>query len=396
MQVLHTPRQAQALLFAKLADEVSIVYAMSQYALEDIMFKVRVTPHWEIRQQDGEPLDTAVLLALLRSIEETGSIARAAQAVGLSYRYAWGLLRKAEALFGHSLMQTGRGRGTQLSALAEKLIWADRRVSARLSPMLESLASELETELGKTVGNVAQTIRLDASHGFAVAAFLKQATESGLAIDLRYRNSTDAVAALSRSESDLAGFHVPLGEFETQSAERFGKWLDPKSHRLIHLAVRTQGLFVNPGNPLKIRGLHDLIRSEVRFVNRQAGSGTRLLLELMLPSLDIAPAQVNGYENTEFTHSAVAAFIASGMADVGFGVQTAAERFKLDFIPLAKERYFFAVSNEALEQPQMQKVIDVVNTANFREMVQQLAGYDASNTGEILTLQQAFGSAVKK
>jgi molybdate transport repressor ModE-like protein len=369
---------------------------MSQYVLEDIMFKVRVSPHWEIRQHDGEALDTAVLLALLRSIEETGSIARAAQAVGLSYRYAWGLLRKAEALFGHSLMQTGRGRGTQLSSLAEKLIWADRRVSARLSPMLESLASELETELGKTVGNTAQTIRLDASHGFAVAAFLKQATESGLAIDLRYRNSTDAVAALSRNESDLAGFHVPLGEFETQSAERFGKWLDPKSHRLIHLAVRTQGLFVNPGNPLGIRGLHDLIRSEVRFVNRQAGSGTRLLLELMLPSLGITAAQVNGYENTEFTHSAVAAFIASGMADVGFGVQTAAERFKLDFIPLARERYFFAVSNEALEQPQIRKVIDVVNTSNFREMVQQLAGYDASNTGEILTLQQAFGHPTKK
>jgi molybdate transport repressor ModE-like protein len=369
---------------------------MPQYVLEDIMFKVRISPHWEIRQHDGEALDTAVLLALLRSIEETGSIARAAQAVGLSYRYAWGLLRKAEALFGHSLMQTGRGRGTQLSSLAEKLIWADRRVSARLSPTLESLASELETQLGKTVGNTAQTIRLDASHGFAVAAFLKQATESGLAIDLRYRNSTDAVAALSRNESDLAGFHVPLGEFETLSAERFGKWLDPKSHRLIHLAVRTQGLFVNPGNPLGIRGLHDLIRSEVRFVNRQAGSGTRLLLELMLPSLGITSSQVNGYENTEFTHSAVAAFIASGMADVGFGVQTAAERFKLDFIPLARERYFFAVSTETLEQPQMRKVIDVVKTANFRDMVQQLAGYDASNTGDILTLQQAFGSAVRK
>lgn len=360
------------------------------------MYKVKVTPHWEIRRDEGETLDTAVLLALLRSIEDTGSIARAAQVVGLSYRYAWGLLRNAEALFGHSLMQTGRGRGTQLSALAEKLIWADRRVSARLSPTLESLASELESELGKTVGSPAQAIRLDASHGFAVAAFLKQATESGLGIDLRYRNSTDAVAALSRNESDLAGFHVPLGEFEAQSADRFGKWLDPKTHRLIHLAVRTQGLFVNPGNPLGIRGLEDLIRPEVRFVNRQSGSGTRLLLELMLPSLDITPSQVNGYENTEFTHSAVAAFIASGMADVGFGVQTAAERFKLDFIPLARERYFFAVGTDALEQPQMRKVIEVVNTESFREMVQQLAGYDANNTGEILTLQQAFGNTVKK
>lgn len=360
------------------------------------MFKVRINPHWEITRGDGKPLDTAVLLSLLRAIDETGSIARAAQAVGLSYRYAWGLLREAEELFGCSLMQTGRGRGTQLSPLAEKLIWADRRVAARLSPTLDSLASELETELGKTLGAAPAMIRLDASHGFAVAAFLKQATESGLPIDLRYRNSTDAVAALSRGESDLAGFHVPVGEFEAQSAERYGKWLDAKSHKLISLALRTQGLFVNPGNPLGIKGLEDLARADVRFVNRQAGSGTRMLLELMLPKFDITASMINGYENTEFTHSAVAAFIASGMADVGFGVQTAAERFKLDFIPLARERYFFAVSADALEQAKMRQVIDVVRSQNFRDAVQQLAGYDADDTGEILTLSQAFSVASRK
>ncbi len=360
------------------------------------MFKVRINPHWEITRGDGKPLDTAVLLSLLRAIDETGSIARAAQAVGLSYRYAWGLLREAEDLFGYSLMQTGRGRGTQLSPLAEKLIWADRRVAARLSPTLDSLASELETELGKTLGAAPAMIRLDASHGFAVAAFLKQATESGLPIDLRYRNSTDAVAALSRGESDLAGFHVPVGEFEAQSAERYGKWLDAKSHKLISLALRTQGLFVNPGNPLGIKGLEDLARADVRFVNRQAGSGTRMLLELMLPKFDISASMINGYENTEFTHSAVAAFIASGMADVGFGVQTAAERFKLDFIPLARERYFFAVSAEALEQAKMRQVIDVVRSKNFRDAVQQLAGYDAGDTGAILTLSQAFSMPPRK
>lgn len=360
------------------------------------MFKVRINPHWEITRGDGKPLDTAVLLSLLRAIDETGSIARAAQAVGLSYRYAWGLLREAEDLFGYSLMQTGRGRGTQLSPLAEKLIWADRRVAARLSPTLDSLASELETELGKTLGAAPAMIRLDASHGFAVAAFLKQATESGLPIDLRYRNSTDAVAALSRGESDLAGFHVPVGEFEAQSAERYGKWLDAKSHKLISLALRTQGLFVNPGNPLGIKGLEDLARADVRFVNRQAGSGTRMLLELMLPKFDISASMINGYENTEFTHSAVAAFIASGMADVGFGVQTAAERFKLDFIPLARERYFFAVSAEALEQAKMRQVIDVVRSKNFRDAVQQLAGYDADDTGAILTLSQAFSLPPRK
>ncbi len=360
------------------------------------MLKVRINPHWEITHAEGEPLDTTVLLSLLRAIEESGSIARAAEIVGLSYRYAWGLLRSAEGLFGHSLMQTGRGRGTRLSALADKLIWADRRVAARLSPTLESLASELETELGKTLGNTASIIRLDASHGFAVAAFLRQASELDLKIDLRYRNSTDAVAALSRRESDMAGFHVPLGEFEGQAVERYGKWLDPKSHCLIHLAVRAQGLFVNPGNPLGIRSLDDLVRKNVHFVNRQAGSGTRMLLELMLAQHKIAPTQINGFESTEFTHSAVAAYIASGMADVGFGVETAAHRFKLDFIPLIKERYFFAVSNDALEQPQMQQVVAVLRSDSFRHEVNQLHGYDASETGTILTLAEAFGHATKR
>lgn len=354
------------------------------------MFKVRIIPHWEIRRAESSALDTAVLLSLLRAIEETGSIARAAQTVGLSYRYAWGLLRQAESLFEHSLMQTGRGRGTTLSPLAEKLIWADRRIAARLTPTLDSLASELETELGKTLGNSGSVIRLDASHGFAVAAFLKQAGECGLSIDLRYRNSSDAVAALSRGESDLAGFHVPIGEFEARAMERYRRWLDPKTHKLIHLAVREQGLFVNSGNPFNIEAIADLSRDDVRFVNRQAGSGTRMLLELMLTQQDITPAQVSGFENTEFTHSAVAAFIASGMADVGFGVQTAAERFKLDFIPLVRERYFFAVNSEMLEQPQMKQLVSVLRSTSFRDAVNQLPGYDASDTGKILSLSEAF------
>ncbi|MEY3579399.1 MAG: Formate dehydrogenase regulator [Pseudomonadota bacterium] len=356
------------------------------------MFKVRINPHWEIAKDQEEALDTAVLLSLLRAIEETGSIARAAEMVDLSYRYAWGILRNAETLFGHSLMETGRGRGTNLSKLAEKLIWADRRVNARLSPTLDSLASELETELEKMIGNPTKQIRLDASHGFAVAAFLRQASEVGLQIDLHYRNSNDAVASLSRGEADLAGFHVPLGEFQTQAMQHYGKLLNGKTHQLIHLAVRVQGLFVNPGNPLGIKNLHDLIRSDVRFVNRQVGSGTRMLLELMLHKIDISPTQIIGYENTEFTHSAVAAFIASGMADVGIGVQTAAARFKLDFIPLLKERYFFALPSDSLGRPEMQQVIEVMCSEAFRSAVNQLPGYDASETGTILTLEQAFGA----
>ena len=355
------------------------------------MYKVKINPHWEISCDAELPLDTAALLGLLTSIQQTGSISQAAQVVGLSYRYAWGLLREGEKLFGNTLMDKGRGRGTTLTPLAEKLIWADRRVAARLSPILESLSSELEKELNKTIVGKSKTIRLHASHGFAVAALLNHINDAKLPVELGYRNSTDAVAALSRQECDLAGFHVPLGDFERPAVALYAQWLNPKAHRLMHLAVRNQGLFVAPGNPKGIRGLQDLVGKDIRFVNRQIGSGTRMLLELMLAGAAILPSDINGFESAEFTHSAVAAYIASGMAEVGFGVQTAAQRFGLDFIPLVRERYFFALPVAALNDPLIQQVIAIVQSVSFRAVVNGLAGYDASDTGTILSLAEAFG-----
>jgi molybdate transport repressor ModE-like protein len=356
------------------------------------MFKVKIKPHWEISRDAEPPLDTAVLLTLLTAIQETGSIANAAKKIGSSYRHAWGLLRDAEHLFGHPLVETGRGRGSRLLPLAEKLIWADRRIAARLSPTLETLASELEGELSKAVSSQPQLIRLNASHGFAVAALLNQLNERHLPVELRYRNSADAVAALARQECDLAGFHVPLGKFEEAAVASYSHWLDKHKHCLIHLAVRNQGLMVAPGNPKNITGLADLSRQGMLFVNRQPGSGTRMLLELMLAEQGLSPTAIDGFETAEFTHSAIAAFIASGMADVGFGVQTAAHRFGLDFVPLVRERYFFALSTAAMKEPLMQQVIGILQSASFREIVDQLSGYDGSATGEILSLSKAFKS----
>jgi molybdate transport repressor ModE-like protein len=357
------------------------------------MFKVIINPHWEVTHEADAPLDTAVLLNLLMSIQETGSISKAARLVGLSYRYSWGMLRDVEKLFGTPLLNTDRGRGTTLTPLAEKLIWADKRIRARLSPTLESLASELENEIGKTIVGKTKPLRLDASHGFAVDALMHQLTQANLPVDLRYRNSTDAVAALSRKECDLAGFHVPLGEFEKKAVARYTQWLNPREHCLIHLAVRSQGLFVAPGNPKKINTLQDLTRPGVRFVNRQAGSGTRMLLELMLAGAGISPFDIEGYQSNEFTHSAVAAYIASGMADVGVGVKTAAHRFSLDFIPLIQERYFLALPLALMEDPLIEHVIEVVQSGYFRKVINTLAGYDSTDTGKILLLSEAFGHA---
>lgn len=357
------------------------------------MYKVKIQPHWEISTDKKSPLDTAILLRLLLAIQKSGSIAKAASAVGLSYRYAWGLLREGEQLFGKALMQTGRGRGTTLTPVAEKLVWADRRIVARLSPLLESLASELEGELNKIVEAKLGMIRMSASHGFAVAALLAMMIEAHLPIELNYRNSTDAVIALARRECDLAGFHVPLGKFQAPAFALYSRWLDSRTHCLIQLTVRAQGLFVAAGNPKDIRSLHDLVKPGVRFVNRQAGSGTRRLLELMLADAAISTNDIKAFETAEFTHSAVGAYIASGMADVGFGVRTAADRFGLEFIPMVDERYFFALPIAAINEPLIQDVLNLMQSPGYHAAINALPGYAATGTGQILLLEEAFGAA---
>ncbi len=356
------------------------------------MLKVHIRPHWEISFNNDAPLDTATLLGLLLAIQDQGSIAAAAKAAGLSYRYAWGVLRDAEELFGEPLLETGRGRGTRLTLLAQKLVWADRRIAARLSPTLDSLASELEAELGKVRmrGVGLRTIRMDASHGFAVAALTGYLDKLELPVELRYRTSLDAVAALARRECDLAGFHVPEGDFEDATARRYLRWLDPDRHCLVHICARQQGLLVAADNPLAIAGLADLVRPGLRFVNRQAGSGTRMLLEMMLEKAGIDFDAINGWNSAEFTHSAVAAYIASGMADVGIGMRTAAEQFKLGFIPLVRERYFLALHIDALQDSLMAQMLAVLRQPGYHRLVNALPGYDASRTGSIEAIPEAF------
>lgn len=355
------------------------------------MYKVNISPHWQISKQNAPALDTTVLIGLLQAIKQFGSIAAAAEQAKLSYRYAWGIVRDFEAMFEAPLITTNRGRGTVLTELAEQLIWANQRIMARLSPTFESLSSELEHVINLHYAHQSAQIRIHASHGFAVAALLGLLSEQQITVDLMYRNSTDAVAALARKECDLAGFHVPLGQYEQPAAAQFMQSLQPDTHCLIHLAMRSQGLMVKADNPQQIKDISDLTRQTVRFVNRQKGSGTRMLLELMLAEKGIAPSSINGFENSEFTHSAVAAFIASGMADCGFGVQTAAHRFGLAFIPLVRERYFFAVPNALLEDARLQPILATLRSPIFHQQVNLLAGYDALETGKISSLTEAFG-----
>ncbi|HTJ98665.1 MAG TPA: substrate-binding domain-containing protein [Bordetella sp.] len=365
--------------------------------MSDGGFRIALRPGWWLTRgsaDDGVPLQE--VLALLSAIDAVGHIAGACRACGLSYRHGWGVLRRFETVFGTPLLITRRRHGTELSPFAQRLLWANRRIEARLMPMLDSLASELQEDLERLLPESGPHLRLHASHGFAVEALMQHISvgstaRAPLGLELRYRTATEALASLDSGECDLAGFQVPQGDFEDAMLRYYAQWLHPTDHLLIHLAVRNTGLFVTAGNPKDIHGVADLARADVRFVNRQIGSSTRQLVELMLRQLEIPVTHVHGYENSEFTHMAVAAHIASGMADAGIGVETAAHRFGLDFIPLARERYFFAIRKAALEQPGMQALLAIMRGTDYKGYVGQLIGYDASETGRIQTLQEAFG-----
>ena len=356
-------------------------------------FSVTIKPAWHVLRDGDVQLSLPGLLGLLAVVDELGQIEQACVQLGISYRHGWGLLRTGEEVFGTPLVSKARGRGTTLTALGKKLLWADKRIAARLAPTLDSLASELEAELLKSIEHKEQILRINASHGFAVETLRGFLVDNDIPVDLKYRGSLDSVASLARGDCDVAGFHVPLGEFETAAWAQYGKWLKPRKHRLMQLAERQQGLFVQPGNPKGITGLQDLTRDDVVFVNRQPGSGTRILLDLLLEARGIDSNRIRGFQNSELTHAAVAAYIASGMADVGFGVRTAAHRFKLDFIEIARERYFIACNASAMKSVAVRGMHDIMQRDDFRNAVASLPGYDATHTGTLLTLEEAIPQA---
>jgi molybdate-binding protein len=151
-----------------------------------------------------------------------------------------------------------------------------------------------------------------------------------------------------------------------------------------------QGLIVAPGNPLGIRNLADIVGTKARLINRQRGSGTRIILEKLLADAGVDKHHITGYYTEEFTHLAVAAAVAGGLADVSLGIEAAARRLKLDFIPLFHEDYYLLAKRETIEREDMQDIVSVLRTENFRTIATTFPGYDASDAGAILPLEDVI------
>lgn len=356
-----------------------------------LTFRTRLRSNWTLESPDGASIDLDEILALLEAIDVSGSISGACEVCKVSYRHAWGVLRRAEGQFKVALLETSRRRGSTLTAFAKQLIWANRRVNARLMPTLDSMSSELQEELERFIPSTDRRLKLHASHGFAVEGLLRLANDSGrLPIELRYRTGSEALVALSQGECHLAGFQVALGQFQEQILREHAAALDPERHCLINLATRQTGLIVQAGNPRGIVSIADLAQDSLRFVNRQKGSSTRSLVDCMMAHQGIDPARVRGYETSEFTHMAIAAHVASGIADAGIGIQTAAWRFGLTFIPLVKERYFFAAHRREIDSEAMQSLLQLLASDDYQTYLSQLVGYDASELGKVQSVREAF------
>lgn len=194
--------------------------------------------------------------------------------------------------------------------------------------------------------------------------------------------SMGGLMALRRRETHLAGIHLldsRSGEYNLSYMQRY---LSDQNWMLLTLLQRQQGFIVKAGNPLGIVTVNDLTRPEVRFVNRQKGSGTRVLFDYLLDKESISSQQIYGYNREEFTHLAVAAAIKNDTCDVGVGIYSSARVLGLDFIPLAEERYELALLPDIMSPGHRQYLIETIQSAEFRDQVTALGGYNLANSGE--------------
>jgi molybdate transport repressor ModE-like protein len=357
-----------------------------------VPFRIAIETVWRFTQEQ-DTRSMLVMLDFLYEIRATGKITRAAERAQVSYRHAWNLIEKWSEFFGTPLVERRQGRGTILTNFGERLVWAGQRLQARLGPQLQNLAQELESEINALLPAAGTTVRVHASHGFAVSALRDLlGKETDLRVDFRYVGNINSPASLAHGGCDLAGMHLPRGELRARSMAGWQAVLSATEHRVISFVTREMGLIVRKGNPRGIHSLRQLLDPDLRFVNRDPESGTRMLFDELLAQQGLDGARIQGYQQVEFTHAAVAAYVASGMADASFGVEAAARKFDLEFVPVVTEDYIFVCDRRSLANPSMQRILDVMRGAAFASAIAALPGYAVTEPGAVKTIEEVFGT----
>jgi putative molybdopterin biosynthesis protein len=360
--------------------------------------KIRGTPgklnlHLRYAFEPGEQCGAEVrnaLFELLAAVTEGGSIRDAARRLNSSYRYVWDSLRKWETVLGEPLVIWSQGRKARLTEFAEKLAWAERRARIRMQPHIEALRSDLDRVLIDARDDRYQLLTVRASHDLALPVLQQHAARSAdLHLNIGFQGSVDALRALNDRQCLVAGFHVPA---LPGKAPVFANALKPKVHKLIACSRRMQGLMVRKEHATLIHDFPDLVRQRLRFVNRQPGSGTRMLVEHLIREHALEPGSVLGeLEHIENTHVAVALCVASGVVDAGVGIEAAALQFGLHFVPLVEESYFLACLAPDIHHPAVARLREILAGPRWRGILADLPGYrPAAAPGSVLVIEEVL------
>jgi putative molybdopterin biosynthesis protein len=244
----------------------------------------------------------------------------------------------------------------------------------------------VSVELLRPLAAIRRTIVIVGSHDNSLDVLADQlkAGHSELTLSSSHVGSMGGLMAIKRGVCHLAGTHLLDTEDGSYNISYLKKYLPDTAVKLIHLVQRDQGLIVKPGNPKKIHGIEDLGRKDVSFINRQVGSGTRILLDYKLNQLGIKAHAINGYQNEEFTHMAVAVSVLSGSEDAGLGIYAAAKALGLDFIPVVTEQYDLVIPLEYFETEAVQILLEIINRPAFKQRVTALGGYNTKKTGDVI------------
>lgn len=290
-------------------------------------------------------------------------------------------IRMAVGYVGDRLLAAPLARG---SGVITSLVRADGiTILPRGSQGLPA-GAPVEVRLYRSPNALKRTIFAIGSHDMTLdlmAQFLAQRNRRLVSANV---GSMGGLMALQRGEAHLAGSHLLDPETGSYNLTFIRQVLPETPVKVVALVDRQQGLLVAKGNPKEIRRLEDLVRPEVVFVNRQRGAGTRVLLDYHLTLLSIAPQAIQGYNQEEYTHLAVAAAVASGRADCGLGIAAAAQALDLDFIPLYKENYELIIPSQFYNDALLRPLLDLLSESQFQQTVASLPGYEVSRMGTLV------------
>ncbi len=243
---------------------------------------------------------------------------------------------------------------------------------------------EVSVHLYRSASEIDRTILIQGSHDLTIDLIAQFLSNRGLRLSSANLGSLGGLIALRRGEAHLAGSHLLDPESGEYNIRYIEEYLPDIPVVVLALIYRDQGLILSEGNPRGINSLTDLTRSEITFINRQRGAGTRVLLDYHLKEMDLPHEKIRGYDREEYTHLAVAAAVSSGLADCGLGIHAAASALGLDFLPLFQERYDLVIPKKHYASSLMIPLLEILEDQNFRQMVDGLPGYDTSIMGKII------------